>query len=86
MTPLYAPWGCAAPLVIDRKKLEETGAITLRFGGETAIMQTARASGEDRPWSPAPKRRPARAAAEAVDENGERAEAPEAVSGLDRLD
>ena len=86
VTPLYAPWGCAAPLVIDRKKLEETGAMTLRFDGETAIMQTARASGEDRPWSPAPKRRPARAAAEAVDENGERAEAPEAVSGLDRLD
>ena len=34
ITPLYAPSGCAAPLVIDRRKLETTGAITLRFDGE----------------------------------------------------
>ena len=86
VTSLYAPWGCKAPLVIDRRKLEETGAITLRFAGETTIMRTARAAGEDRPWSPAPKRRPARAAAEALGNAGEPAEAPEAVSGLDRLD
>ncbi|HMN74347.1 MAG TPA: ComEC/Rec2 family competence protein [Rhodoblastus sp.] len=86
VTPLYAPWGCKAEMVIDRKKLEETGAITLRFAEEGPIIRTARAPGEDRPWSPAPKRRPARAAAEAVDENGERAEALEAMSGLDRLD
>ena len=86
VTSLYAPWGCKAPLVIDRRKLEETGAITLRFAGETTIMRTARAAGEDRPWSPAPKRRPVRAAAEALGNGGEPAEAPEAVSGLDRLD
>lgn len=86
VTPLYAPWGCKAPLVIDRRKLEETGAITLRFSGGETIMQTARAPGEDRPWSPAPKRRAARAAAESVDENGERIEGPEVLSGLDRLD
>lgn len=86
VTPLYAPWGCAAPLVIDRRKLEETGAITLRFEGDRAIVQTARAAGEDRPWSPAPRRRAARAVAEAMDETGVAAEAPEAVSGLDRLD
>lgn len=86
VTPLYAPWGCAAPLLIDRRKLEETGAITLRYVNGEPVMQTARAPGEDRPWSPAPRRRAARAAAESVDENGERIEAPEAVSGLDRLD
>ena len=86
VTSLYAPWGCKAPLVIDRRKLEEAGAITLRFEGDRTIMQTARATGEDRPWSPAPKRRPARAAAEALGNTGEGAEAPEAVSGLDRLD
>ena len=86
VTSLYAPWGCEAPLVIDRRKLEETGAITLRFEGGRTIMQTARAAGEDRPWSPAPKRRPSRAAAEALGNGGEPAEAPEAVSGLDRLD
>lgn len=86
VTPLYAPWGCAAPLLIDRRKLEETGAITLRYVNGEPVMQTARAPGEDRPWSPAPRRRAARVAAESVDENGERIEAPEALSGLDRLD
>ncbi len=86
VTPLYAPWGCAAPLLIDRRKLEETGAITLRYVNGEPVMQTARTPGEDRPWSPAPRRRAARVAAESVDENGERIEAPEAVSGLDRLD
>ena len=54
VTPLYAPWGCAAPLLIDRRKLEETGAITLRYVNGEPVMQTARAPGEDRPWSPAP--------------------------------
>ncbi|MFT4098383.1 MAG: ComEC/Rec2 family competence protein, partial [Rhodoblastus sp.] len=86
VTPLYAPWGCKAPLVIDRRKLEETGAITLRFEADGISMRTARAAGEDRPWSPAPRRRAARVAAEAMDENGERVDASEAVSGLDRLD
>ena len=86
VTPLYAPWGCAAPLLIDRRKLEETGAITLRFVNGETILQTARAAGEDRPWSPAPRRRAARAAADSVDEKGERVEGPEAVNGLDRLD
>ncbi len=86
VTPLYAPWGCKAGLVIDRRRLEETGAITLRFADGETILRTARSPGEDRPWSPAPRKRPARAAAEAVDENGERVEGPEAISGLDRLD
>ena len=86
VTPLYAPWGCAAPLVIDRRKLEETGAITVRFEGGETVVQTARGAGEDRPWSPAPRRRAARAAAESVDEKGERVDGPEAVNGLDRLD
>jgi len=58
ISPLHAPGWCAAPLVIDRGKLAETGAVALRFDGESVIWRTARAPGEDRPWSraPAPRR------------------------------
>jgi competence protein ComEC len=58
VTPLSAPEGCAAPVVIDRHSLAETGAVALRFppGGE--VLQTAaRSVDEDRPWSPAPQAR-----------------------------
>ena len=54
VTPLAAPQGCAAPIVIDRRKLAETGALTLRFDGEKIAWTTARAKDEDRPWSRAP--------------------------------
>lgn len=63
VTPLFAPIGCAAPIVIDREKLKETGALTLSFGKTGTMMQSARAADEDRPWSPAPKRRWGRAPA-----------------------
>jgi competence protein ComEC len=56
VTPLSAPEGCAAPVVIDRHSLAETGALALKFlpGGE--VLQTAaRSVDEDRPWSPAPQ-------------------------------
>ncbi len=57
VTPLFAPTGCAAPLVIDRDSLRRTGAVTLKAdkGSERFIVRTARAPDEDRPWSPAPK-------------------------------
>ena len=60
ITPLHAPSGCAAPLVIDRDRLAETGAVTLRFQETAILWTTARESGEDRPWSrpPAPRRKP----------------------------
>jgi competence protein ComEC len=54
ITPLYAPAGCAAPIVIDRRKLSESGAVALRFKAEGVEWTTARAIDEDRPWSPAP--------------------------------
>jgi competence protein ComEC len=63
VTPLYAPDGCAAPLIIDREKLRETGALTLKISddapgvdasGRDFIIRTARAIGEDRPWSRPP--------------------------------
>ncbi|WP_409979699.1 ComEC/Rec2 family competence protein [Methylocystis sp.] len=57
ITPLYAPTGCAAPIVIDRRKLSETGAVSLRFKGDEVEWTTARAIDEDRPWSPAPRER-----------------------------
>ncbi|MEF3366279.1 ComEC/Rec2 family competence protein [Methylocystis sp. 9N] len=57
VTPLYAPDGCAAAIVIDRRKLAETGAVTLRFKDGGAEWTTARGIDEDRPWSPAPRLR-----------------------------
>lgn len=58
VTPLYAPSGCKAPVVLDRESLKKTGAVTLK-GGTSAktgfTMATARTSDEDRPWSPKPK-------------------------------
>ncbi len=63
VTPLFAPIGCAARLVIDREKLAETGALTLSFTGDGVETRAARAVDEDRPWSRAPKRHWGRAAA-----------------------
>ena len=57
VTPLFAPAGCAAAIVIDRDKLIETGALTLSFVKDRAEMRRDRAEDEDRPWSRAPKRR-----------------------------
>ena len=58
VTPLFAPQGCGAPIVIDRRKLEETGAVTLRLTAARVEWTTARSRGEDRPWSRAPRPRP----------------------------
>jgi competence protein ComEC len=57
VTPLYAPPGCAAPLVLDRDRLRDTGSLLLRAEAKGWAIETARALGEDRPWSPAPARR-----------------------------
>ena len=65
VTPLYAPTGCAAGLVIDRRKLASTGAIALDLRGAEVTQRYARSADEDRPWSRAPRkafRRPAQAA------------------------
>ena len=56
VTPLFAPTGCAAPLVIDRGSLKTTGAVALKATNDGFIVRTARAADEDRPWSPAPAR------------------------------
>ncbi len=59
IAPFDAPQGCEAKIVIDRRRLAETGAATMSFTDNGAQWTTARASGEDRPWSRAPKPRPA---------------------------
>ncbi|WP_245300263.1 ComEC/Rec2 family competence protein [Methylocystis bryophila] len=59
IAPFNVPQACGAKIVIDRSKLAETGAATLRFADNGAEWTTARARGEDRPWSKAPKARPA---------------------------
>jgi competence protein ComEC len=64
ITPLFAPRGCAAGLVIDRETLRRTGAVSLRMTDRGFEMRTARAEGEDRPWSPAPPPRWGQAAHE----------------------
>ncbi len=73
VTPLYAPAGCAAPIVIDRRRLSETGAVALRFKPDGVEWTTARAIDEDRPWSPAPRerRKPALAAPLSDEERSE---------------
>jgi len=62
VTPLLAPIGCAAGLVIDRDTLRQTGALTLAFRESSITKRSARAPGEDRPWSKAPKPRWGRSA------------------------
>ncbi len=57
VTPLVAPEPCAAPVVLDRIALAASGAVALRRGGDGWLRRAARAVGEDRPWSPAPKPR-----------------------------
>lgn len=75
ITPRYAPDGCAAPIVIDRRLLAETGALTLRIVGDRVEWRMARGVDEDRPWSPAPARRDMRpVAAGARDEAQRRAD------------
>ena len=62
VTSLLVPASCAAPLVVDRSTLEETGALGFVYRNGAWIRDTARGLGEDRPWSPAPPlRRQARA-------------------------
>jgi competence protein ComEC len=67
IAPFYAPAGCGASILLDRRKLAETGAVTLRFGPEAVEWRTARGPGEDRPWSRAPRRRTASAVSIAAD-------------------
>jgi competence protein ComEC len=57
ISPLYAPRSCTPDILLDRGKLAETGAATLAFGPQGVTWNMARAPGEDRPWSRAPRPR-----------------------------
>ena len=50
------PAGCKAGFIIDRERLYELGAVSLRFSAEQLVMRSHRSVQEDRPWSPAPRR------------------------------
>ncbi|HWG07313.1 MAG TPA: ComEC/Rec2 family competence protein [Beijerinckiaceae bacterium] len=54
VTPLFAPSSCGAELVVDRRRLETSGAVTLTLDEERIVTRTARAVDEDRPWSKKP--------------------------------
>ena len=55
VTPLFAPTGCTADVVIDRESLRKTGAVSLKLRSDgRLISRTARMVDEDRPWSPKP--------------------------------
>jgi competence protein ComEC len=55
ISPLFAPRPCLAPIVIDRRYLNDHGAVMLRTG-EQDILIGDRGVDEDRPWSPQPQR------------------------------
>jgi competence protein ComEC len=55
VSPLMAPVGCAAMLVLDRSRLANTGAAGLQFVDGQIRLVPARSADEDRPWSPAPR-------------------------------
>ncbi len=55
VTPLYAPSGCKAQVVLDRESLRRTGAVTLKARPDGFVQSTARTADEDRPWSRKPK-------------------------------
>jgi competence protein ComEC len=56
VSPHKAPATCAAPLVLDRPSLENSGAVTLQITAKGFAINSARSPDEDRPWSRPPKR------------------------------
>lgn len=59
VTPLFAPASCAAELIVDSGTLADAGAVAFTLRKGAFLATSARASGEDRPWSPAvPRREP----------------------------
>ena len=57
ISPLFAPRSCTPKILLDRARLEQTGAVTLALSDRGVEWRTARAPGEDRPWSRAPRNR-----------------------------
>ena len=56
VSPLTAPANCKPALLLDERRLAETGAVGLNWDGERFRVSTDRGPLQDRPWSPAPRR------------------------------
>ncbi len=56
VSPLTAPSTCKPPLLLDERRLAETGAVGLAWDGAKFSLTADRGALEDRPWSPAPRR------------------------------
>jgi competence protein ComEC len=54
VSPLTAPSSCKPPLLLDERRLAETGAVGLIFDGARFRVAADRGALEDRPWSRAP--------------------------------
>ncbi|GAC1561982.1 MAG: hypothetical protein NVS2B5_26710 [Beijerinckiaceae bacterium] len=80
IAPFPAPAGCGAATVIDRRRLDATGALTLKIAGERFDTRASRAVGENRPWS-----RPSRVFGRVRVKDGSEANADD-VGAADRLD
>lgn len=52
ISPLAAPPGCAAPVIVDRRHLSAFGATALRIGPEGVTETHARTEGRRPPWRP----------------------------------
>ncbi|MEA2832932.1 MAG: competence protein ComEC [Methylobacteriaceae bacterium] len=55
IAPFPIPSGCGATTIIDRRRLGVSGAVTLKIAGDHFETRAARAIGENRPWSRAPR-------------------------------
>ena len=52
VSPLTAPASCKAPLVLDERRLQRTGAVGLTWDSGTLRVTPDRAARFDRPWAP----------------------------------
>jgi competence protein ComEC len=84
IAPFPVPTGCAAATIIDRRRLDQTGAMTLKVSGDQFEIRAARAIGENRPWSRPPRTfGRVRSNAPPPPEQATRAEEPQASDTLD---
>ena len=69
ITPLSAPPGCTAALVIDRAYLTAHGAVAIRLEPDGFTVSRTREPGRTLPWRPAQARVPAKPADQPVPES-----------------
>jgi competence protein ComEC len=79
------PSGCAATTIIDRRRLDQTGALTLKIVEDQFEMRAARAIGENRPWSRPPRMFGRPRSSASIPEKGNNT-AEENTASFDRFD